>query len=96
MFFDFSSTNAFRFEGLDFSSQRNILMVKDREFIEGLCFFLPTYNSRNVYNMKKRKWIKSIEMSEGNTVVEEGLNSIIENLEVAFLQETVLHVSKNA
>jgi hypothetical protein len=34
-------------------------------------------------------------MSERNLFVEEGLEAILENLEVAFLQEPVLHVSKN-
>lgn len=70
-------------------------MIKDREFIEALCYFLQSYSSRNVYNMKKRKYIKSIEMSERNQFVEEGLEVILGNLEVAFLQEPVLHVSKN-
>jgi hypothetical protein len=45
--------------------------------------------------MKKRQYIKSIEMSERNSFVEESLEVILGNLEVVFLQEPVLHVSKN-
>lgn len=69
-----------RFQGLDLDSKVNCLTIKDKKFITGLIGFLPNHNHEKIYNMKSRKYLRNIEVSEKSSSVEKGLSLILQNL----------------